>query len=258
MNRMRPILVVLAALAGSVMLAGCVQLHSETTIDEDGGGTALITISMSEAVADAVKEMEALDVEGGPSGDMPSFGDIEREKIESRVAEYGVEITTFERGMVDGRETIEIGYEFEDMRGLSAAMSAVMDDGGDGNDNGLGIFDAGDGNLVLRPTSYEFPAWEDDTAAEDEAESTAPTQMDPEAMQKQMEIMGKLMGAISELDISMKITVPGDIVSTNAPTQEGRTSIWTINSSNMMSAEQDMEPRIVFEGKGLKIEPQAE
>ena len=28
-----------------------------------------------------------------------------------------------------------------------------------------------------------------------------------------MEVMGKLMGAMSELDVSFKITVPGDIIS---------------------------------------------
>ena len=65
--------------------------------------------------------------------------------------------------------------------------------------------------------------------------------------------MGKLMGAMSELDISMKITVPGDIINSNAPLVEGRTSIWTINQSNMMSSNQDMEPVITFSAKGLKL-----
>ena len=72
-------------------------------------------------------------------------------------------------------------------------------------------------------------------------------------MQKQMQVMGTLMGAMAELDVSLKITVPGDIIESNAPVQEGRTSIWAINSSNMMTAGQDMEPVITFSGKGLKI-----
>ncbi len=58
---------------------------------------------------------------------------------------------------------------------------------------------------------------------------------------------------MGELDISMKMTVPGDIIESNAPTVEGRTSIWNIDSSNMMSGNTDMEPNIVFSGKGLKI-----
>lgn len=259
MTKLRPVMVAVLALAASAMLAGCVQLHSETVIDKKGGGTATITVSMSAAVAEALEEMQALDLEGGPGGDMPSFSDIERDVIESRVKDYGVKITKFDRGTVDGRETLTIAYEFEDMRGMSAAMQAVMGDS-DNGDDGLGIFDAGDGNLVVRTTSYDFPDWstEEEEEEAEEAESESSAEMDPEKMQKQMEIMGKMMGAISELDISMKITVPGEIVETNAPTQEGRTSIWTVDSSNMMSADQNMEPNIVFKGKGLDIKPQVD
>jgi len=60
------------------------------------------------------------------------------------------------------------------------------------------------------------------------------------------------------MDVRLEITVPGDIVSSNAPQTEGRTSIWSINSSNMMTAGQNTEPEIVFSGKGLKIKPQTD
>jgi len=247
-------LLALAALA-TLALTGCVQMHSETTIDKNGSGTATITMSMSKAVSDALKQMQEMDPEGGPGGDMPAFDDLDRGTLEGRVKEYGVKITRFEKGEKDGRETIDIAYEFKDMKGLSAAMGAFMS-GDDSEDNGLGIFDAGDGNLVLRPTSYDFPDWDDE--ADDAGEADDPTDLDPQDMQQQMALMGTLMGAVSELDISMKITVPGDIVSTNAPGQEGRTSIWAVNAGNMMSVDQDMAPQIVFSGKGVKIEPQAE
>ena len=92
---------------------------------------------------------------------------------------------------------------------------------------------------------------DEDEAADSAGESDA--EMDPAQMGKQMELMGKLMGAMSELDVRMSITVPGDIIATNAPAREGRTSVWTINSSNMMTAGMDMEPEITFSGKGLKI-----
>ncbi|MEZ4386268.1 MAG: hypothetical protein R3D98_01570 [Candidatus Krumholzibacteriia bacterium] len=236
------------------LLAGCVQFHSETTIDKNGGGTAVITMSMSKAVSDAVKQMQSMDPQGSPGGEMPSFEDIDRAELEKRVKEFGVKVTKFEKGEVDGRETMSIAYEFKDMKGLSAAMGAVMS-GGDSDQNGLGIFDAGDGNLVLRSASYDLPDWSADEEADAETESPS---ANPEDMGKQMELMGTLMGALSELDVTMKITVPGDIVSTSAPQHEGRTSIWTINSSNMMTAGQDMEPEIVFSGKGLNIKPQTE
>lgn len=234
---------------------GCVQMRSETIIDQSGGGTASVTVSMSQAVSDALKQMEELDTEGGPGGDMPAFDDLDRATIEKRVMEFGVKVTRFEKGERDGRETIDIAYEFKDLKGLSAAMGAFMS-GGDSGENGLGIFDAGGGNLVLRPASYDFPDWDaEDTTTDEDA---GPTDLDPQQMQQQMALMGTLMGAIAELDVSMRITVPGDIVSTNAPVQEGRTSVWAVNAGNMMSTGQNLEPEIVFSGKGLKITPQVE
>lgn len=244
-------LVALAALA----FPGCVQMRSETIIDQSGGGTASIAVSMSQAVSDALKQMQELDSEGRPGGDMPAFEDLDRATLEKRVKEYGVKITRFEKGARDGRETIDIAYEFKDPKGLSAAMGAFLS-GSDSGENGLGIFDAGSGNLVLRSASYDFPDWDAEDTTTDEV--TGPTDLDPQQMQQQMALMGTLMGAISELDVSMKITVPGDIVSTNAPGQEGRTSIWAVNAGNMMSTGQNLEPEIVFSGKGLKITPQTE
>jgi hypothetical protein len=252
----RRLTLLLLTVAAAALLTGCVQMHSATTIEKDGSGTATMVMSMSEAVSEAIKEMAELDPEGSQGADMPAFDDIDRATLEKRVKDYGVKITKFEKGVKDGRETVEIAYEFKDMKGMSAAMGAMMS-GGEDEENGLGIFDAGDGNLVLRPATYDFPDWdaEDEDAATDEESSDA---MDPELAGKQMQIMGTLMGAISELDIEMRITVPGDIVSTNAPQQEGRTSIWAINSQNMMSMESDMAPEIVFSGSGLKITPQGD
>ncbi|MFT5784555.1 MAG: hypothetical protein ACI9JE_001882, partial [Candidatus Krumholzibacteriia bacterium] len=149
--------------------------------------------------------------------------------------------------------------DFDDLEGLSYVVGRLMKEDG-GSQDGLGIFDAGDGNFVLRPTTYDFPVEAVDTpdvpdvdTADDQAE--ADPALEAEKMQKQMVIMGKLMGALAELDVSFKITVPGDIVSSNAPETDGRTSIWAVNSSNMMTMDQNMDPEIVFSGKGLDIKP---
>jgi len=61
---------------------------------------------------------------------------------------------------------------------------------------------------------------------------------------------------MAELDVKFTITVPGEVIESNAPTVEGNTSIWAINASNMMSQQgADMEPVITFSSKGLKITP---
>ncbi len=245
-------------LAVSILaLGGCIQMHSATVINKDGSGTASLKLSLTQSVADALKEMKDLDMDSGQ--EMPDFSDINQADLKKAGKKHGVKITKFSRTDTDGRQGIDIQMAFKDLEGLSFVLNKVM---GDGDKNGgIGIFDAGDGNLVLRSTEYDFPAEEEDMAAADEADEDSGmdvSDMDPAKMQKSMALMGTLMGAISELDIRMEFTVPGDIVSSNAPTTEGRTAIWTINSDNMMSAGQDMEPEIVFSGKGLKIKPQTD
>lgn len=245
-------------LAVSIMaLGGCIQMHSATVISKDGSGTASLKLSLSQSVADALKEMKDLDMDSGQ--EMPDFSDINKADLQKAGKKHGVKITKFSRTDTDGRQGIDIQMAFKDLKGLSFVLNQVM---GDGEKNsGLGIFDAGDGNLVLRSTEYDFPAEEENSEAADISDGSSamdPSDMDPAKMQKSMALMGTLMGAVSELDVRMEFTVPGDIVSSNSPTTEGRTAIWTINSGNMMTTGQDMEPKIVFSGKGLKIKPQTD
>ena len=86
--------------------------------------------------------------------------------------------------------------------------------------------------LLLGLTTW----YEKEEEEEPEDVSEEPAEMDPEMMGKQMELMGKLMSSLSELEVVMQITVPGDIVSSNAPIVEGRTSTWRIDQTNMMTA----------------------
>ena len=251
---MMKFLILAAVLAGTLALTGCVQLNSDTVIEKDGSGTAALTMSVSTAVSDALVEMKELDSGQSADMDFPMFEDIDKDALVEAGKDHGVKITKFEKKVVDERKTIDIVMAFENLEGLSYVMGKVM--GGEPGD-GMGIYDAGDGNFVLRQAQYDFPA-EPAEEEEEAAETAEPAEPDPEAMQKQMALMGTLMGAVAELDVSFKITVPGEVVSSNAPTVEGNTSIWTINSSNMMQQDQDMNPEIVFSGKGLKIKPLTE
>lgn len=233
-------------------LSGCVRMHSATEIKDDGSGTATLDLSLSQATADAIKEMQAIDPSASGDMEMPDFTDLDRKNIDKVAKQYDVKVTEFENSSADGRLSVRMAFAFKDLKGLSAVMAAAM---GEDPEDGMGIYATGDGNYVLKQATYEFPDYPEleDDADEEEAAPAAPTEPSPEQMQKQMEIMGKLMGAMAELDVNLQITVPGDIIETNAPVQDGRTSIWTINSSNMMTAGSDMEPVITFSGKGLKI-----
>jgi hypothetical protein len=248
---MKKLILGLVAIAAAASLTGCIKVDTTTDIKADGSGTASLEFGLSQSVAEAVKEMQALDPSS--SGDMaiPDFADIERTNIDKVAKQYNVKVTAFEKNDADGRLSVRMAFAFEDLKGLSAVMAAAM---GEDPESGLGIYDNGDGSYVLKAATYEFPDFPElDKPAEEEVEAPTSGEMTPEQMQKQMELMGKLMGAMAEMDVQMRITVPGDIITTNAPAQEGRTSVWVINSSNMMTAGADMEPEITFSGKGLKI-----
>ena len=252
---MKKLLLLTLLALSAFSLNGCVIFHAQNTINDDGSGTAELSMSVSPSVQEAFLELQEMDPDQMNNLDIPDLSSLEKDDLEKVGKEHGVRIKKFEKEVIDGRQVLNVIVDFDDLKGLSYVMTRMMDPEGGSND-GMGIFDAGDGNLVLRPTTYDFPApaAKAPTAPEN-AEAQDPAQTDPEQMQKQMAIMGKLMSAMAELDVSFKITVPGDIVSSNAPETDGRTSIWAVNSSNMMSMDKDMDPEIVFSGKGLKIKP---
>ncbi len=236
---MKKLMTLMLMMALAIMATGCVQVHMDTEIEKDGSGTMEMTMSLSKVVSDVLKEEAADD-------DLAEIGDLmkmEKKEIEEKIKGHDVKIKKFKKSIVNERETLEMAFEFKSLEGLSYALNQTQGEGSEG----MAIVDLGDGNYALKSYEYNWPAQAEEEEEEEEEE------MNPEDMQKQMELMGKLMGAMGELEFSMKITVPGDIVESNAPVVEGRTSIWNINSSNMMTAGGDMEPNIVFSGKGLKI-----
>ena len=246
---MKNLLKIFVLLAMAALMSGCVQMHMDTEIKKDGSGTMDMTLSLSKVLTDAVEEMgsEGMDDD---IGEITELLDIEENELKKAIKDHDVKLKKYKRSEVEGRQTLNVVFEFKDLEGLSYAMSEVMGEG----DGGMAVVDIGNGQYALRPYEYNWPEKaEEEEDIEDADESMSGDDMDPEAMQKQMELMGKLMGAMGELDISMKITVPGDIIESNAPVVEGRTSIWSINSSNMMTAGGDMEPNIIFNSKGLKL-----
>jgi hypothetical protein len=246
-------LIGLAALS----LTGCIQAHSDTVIEKDGSGTATLTMSMSPAMTEVIQEMEELDMTQGQEMDVPKFDDINKDDLVKAAKGHGVKITKFEKGTVDGREKLDIAMDFEDLKSLSYVMGSLM---GGNPGEGMGIYETADGNFVLKQATYDFPPEpagevEDSEPAPKAEDQTEKAPMTPEEKSaKQMEIYGKLMSTVAELDVRLTVTVPGEIIESNAPTVEGNTSIWAINSSNMMNQQdQDMEPVITFSSKGLKI-----
>jgi hypothetical protein len=241
---------------GTLCLAamGCIQTRMSTVIDKDGSGTFNFHYAVSTEVAQTLKELSEIDGAGAQGQEMPTLESFDQERLEKACQEYGVKLDRFSRGQADGRKTIDIVLAFPSVSALFNALAASGTLSSSSQQNsGVGLFRTKDGNYTLRQTTPEVA----DKEAEDaESESVTGTMedMDPQAMARVAELSGKLMAHLSELDIGMQITVPGDVISHNAQRVEGRTLIWEVNSSNMMTAADGMEPEIVFSGKGLKIE----
>jgi len=241
-------------------LSGCIKMHSDTVIEKDGSGTANLTMSISPAAVELIKDMEALGMNEGQDMEVPMFDDIKKEDLEKAAKGHGVKITKFEKSDADGRQQVDVAMEFNDLKGLSYVLGNIM--GGEAGD-GMGIYETADGNYILKKALYDFPADPEETEEEveiapepAEGGGDASTWTEEEKAQKQMEIMGKMMGAMAELDVRLTITVPGEVIESNAPVVEGNKSIWSVNAGNMMSQQgQDMDPVITFSSKGLKIKP---
>ena len=247
---MKSLLKIIAVMVMAVSMVGCVQMHMDTEIKKDGSGEMDLTLSLSKVLTDAIAEMgtEGMDDD---IGNLEGVLNIDKKELEKSIKKHDVKLKKFKRSVVDDRETLAVTFQFKDLKGLSFAMGEVMGE----NEGGMAIIDIGNGQYALRPYQYDWPMKAEEEVEEEEvSEEMDMDDMDPEKMQKQMELMGTLMGAMGEIDISMKITVPGDIIESNAPVVEGRTSTWSINASNMMSGGTDMEPNIIFSSKGLKLE----
>lgn len=240
----------LAAAVLSLAAAGCVQMKMDTVIKADGGGSCDVVYSLSPSAAEAMKDLEGLpDAEGQMK--MPDLFSGGRADLEKTCAESGVKLRKYETSTVNGRQQVSVGLDFQKPQQMTAALGS----GG----GGMGLFRTKSGDYWLRSVPGSAIAaetaremGEDAGEAADSGGKSAPEMPDQEKMAKAMAAMGKLMQAAAELDVVMRITVPGDILKHNATRVEGRTAIWEISMANMQEA--SGEPEILFSGKGLKID----
>ncbi len=253
MRRLILLLAVLAALFGT----GCMQMHMDTDIESDGSGTATVAFSMSREVADALAKLEELggDGMGSDETDMPDLDEFDRATVEAACKESGVELKEYEQTDDATGKSVRLEVAFADVAQLSRFLDATTEDDGEDTRDELRIEKQDDGNYVLKTVTVDVPAKasEEDMAEEDmDAGSMDEGMAD---MQESMQYMGVLMSKMSELDIRMTVTVPGEVISSNAMEVEDRTSIWSVNAANMMQAQDvEMEPHIVFSGKGVSID----
>lgn len=252
---MRPLLFLMLAPA-LILCAGCLKMHMDTVMEKDGSGTCTISTGTSREVFEALSKMEA--ASGGKGFDaFPMLPrEMSRSHMEAVCRQAGVEL-------LDHRiqeDADHVGWtmtvRFDDIGRLSAFQNAMSGSAGDAEIERLGILEAGDGDYVL--TVVTVPGMSPDPGDDDDDDDLDDDMLDDlydmGGIQHAMESVGTLMSRIGELDVRLSITVPGDVIHSNAMEVEGRTSIWTLNAANMMHFETaDIQPEIRFSGKGLDL-----
>ena len=243
-------LLTLVLLAVMALGTGCVKVHMDTDITADGSGIATISYTMNREVADALTKLMETNPDGiGENDDFSDFMDLRRDKLAAACKAAGVELLDhqFKDDETSRELTMKLG--FKNVADLSQALAALDEDAGSQEHEELRISRTEDGNYRLQ--NVTIPGDGSATAAEE----PPAVEQDMAQMQESMQYFGVLMGHMSEMDVRLTVTVPGEVISSNAMEVEGRTSIWAINAANMMEAENmDMEPNIVFSSKGVNIE----
>jgi hypothetical protein len=239
-------------LAASTLSTGCMQMHMDTVIEDDGSGTSTVKFSVGREVADALAKLSDIDPAAMGSGEsMPDLGNLREADVKAACKEAGVELVSHEYVDDANGQRLTMTIAFRDVADLSRALNGIDADSGS-QDQRLFIEAVEGGNFALRSES----APRADDAEEETGSGDAPDTQDMAKMQDAMQSFGVLMSHMNEMDVRMAVTVPGDVISSNAPKVEGRTSIWAVDASNMMQAQDmDMDPEIVFSGKGLKLRP---
>lgn len=236
---------ILLLLVTALSATGCIQMHMDTAIQKDGSGVMTMEYGMSPSVAEALAEMAKMP--GGGDDQTPTLDSFKADQLEESCRKNGCKLKDFEHA----ETKVSFAVEFPSLEKLSMALS----DGQAFAGGGFALYRTAGGDYTIREFEYEGePVVEEEAEAEVAEPAEAEQEFNPEDMQKSMEMMGKLMGAAGELKVSMRITVPGDVIEHNAHRIEGRTLIWEIDSSNMMTMGGEMEPNIVFSGKGLSID----
>ncbi len=268
--------------------AGCIQLKMDTTIAPTGSGTLDLTFAFSPGVMEALKELQA--TPNGKEIQMPDFSALDRERLESACRQADVTLTRYEKAQVGGREQTSVSLAFKKLEDLSRVLGEAGEAQGalrvyklaDGNytirpaeapAGGPGIPShqaeasaEGAAPKAVEPAApkAKSPAGKSPAGAapagkqpaEEDADLKSPGEMqgDYDASQKSMAALGKLLATAGEMDIVMRITVPGDVISSNAMRSEGRTLIWEITAENMMTVGPNLVPDVVFSGQGLSID----
>jgi len=221
----------LLALAAVIALSGCVKVDQTLTLNPDGSGTIHLSYARSEEGDDTVQGMmRSMMEQAGPEMETPlDFTDEELRRDFKEYEPYGVTLESLKSEERDGWKYRHMVIRFRDLKGLSQT--------GFLSDRNLSLARNAQGNYVFTQTA---------------AQGNLPEELASDDPQTEY-MMAQLMEGFRAV---IRVRTPGRILETNAPEKTDNSATWTFDLEKDPQALQKIQrlaPRIVFEGKGLKI-----
>lgn len=222
----------LAIAAVCFVFCGCVKVDQTLTLNPDGSGTIHLSYARSEESSSTMQDVaRAMMEEAGPEMETPlDFTDEELRQDFKEYEPYGVFLDSLKSEQRDGWKYRHMVIRFRDLKGLSQT--------GFLSDRNISLVRNAQGNYVFTQTAN--------------ANGGIPEEFsggDPQSEYMLAELMQGFRAVI-------RVRTPGRILETNAPEKTDNSATWTFDLEKDPQALQKVQktaPRIVFEGKGLKI-----
>lgn len=225
-------------LCGAAALAacGCFKFEQDMTINDDGSADATIHYAMSEQT---IAQLEAMK-QGNPNAQQgPSFDEAKiKEQFEKQKAQ-GVELKSVKVESKDGWKHVTVAVH---SKSVGAAARAASQQGQDNKEMPFSLLKKGD--------NYELCMGGGDKAG-GMGDAANPEQ---KAQQQKM-----MKGMMAGMRMSIKLTVPGEVVETNAHEKSGKTVSWLLDIDNDPKFFDKMETLgkqgmvVTFKGAGLNL-----
>lgn len=258
MKRLGWVFVLLAAIVSS----GCFDYQEDLTIREDGGGTIAMHYSVDRAYLDQMKQMQqemARMFGTEPPEDLQLFDSA---RIVKRLGEDvdGVRLLSYKESKTESTYEWDMQFDFDDLNRLYALgeildpdaiddpeyaeevtgdedmPEIVFEKQGDGSWLYERVFDTGEEDT----DEYgEYGEWQGE--AGDDAETSDDVSEDMRADLAEVGIdLSEMEQQMKEHVVQFSVTFPGNVVSSNATSFDGRTAVWEYKLTDLQGAPQTM------------------
>lgn len=232
-------------LALALSVSSCIKVDQTLTLEDDGSGTLDIRYGMSEQTISQLETMEQMGQAMGDNAgtdlgmdtETPFDFDFDEEDVRERFESEpikGVELVSTNAETIDGWRYMNLKVRFDSLAAL--AKTDLFED------SEISLTRDAEGHYVLRQRSGDAEPMPSDDSAED-------------PMQTQM--MQQMAAMFAGMRIANRVSVPTEIIETNATEVEGRTASWVFDideDPTVLSKLEHLDMRVVFSSTGASID----